>query len=348
MFLKRSIRGFWGSTGSEEDLEASRPIDISQWPHAITPSIKQPAADTFLHSLRASDEHLDIKVGRGKKTQRWKAHKALICHYSEFFERACRKYSGAGFQESLSGVFDLSHDNPIAFGLFIDWLYDSNKSPQNFKIDKKVDSEVWKYYAEDACILANKLFATDFSKFSLSKLIQNAHTLDIHSMEYIYEETLPTTPVRLFCAQWACWRCSSRPTLWESTRNLELRKDRRYLHNRIAEDPRRYEIEHWYSDCGRTGSPCSHATVQTGSALSSLSLLFRPFSALATLLHAIDVVCARATKVVFHAIIGVHTMLSFSVVIAVGASFAELSHSAVLLGVVVETHMILVVLVANI
>jgi hypothetical protein len=163
----------------------------------------------------------------------------------------------------------LAQDSPVAFELFIDWLYSNNKQARNFCLTGATDSESWRLYAGEAYVLADKLVAVDFSRFALSRVIQNAHLLDVYDMEFIYEDTLPNTPLRLFAARWARWRCSLRPTLWESSHNGELQRERRYrephMDNQIVLDPRGFEIEHWYSECGRTGAPCNHATVQTGS-----------------------------------------------------------------------------------
>ena len=84
-----------------------------------------------------------------------------------------------------------------------------------------------------------------------------------------YENTLPNTPLRLFAARWARWRCTSQPTLWESSHNRELQHDRRgrgrHTTNQTVSDPRVFKIEHWYSECSRTERMCNHATVQTRS-----------------------------------------------------------------------------------
>jgi hypothetical protein len=87
----------------------------------------------------------------------------------------------------VNGVFELAHDNPIAFELFIDWLYSNNKQTQNFRFTGATDSKLWRLYAGEAYILADKFLAIDFSKFALSKVIQNAHLLDVYDMESIYE-----------------------------------------------------------------------------------------------------------------------------------------------------------------
>jgi hypothetical protein len=171
--------------------------------------------------------------------------------------------------ERISGIFDLTHDNPIAFELFIDWLYSNNKQAQNFCLTGTTDSKSWELYAVEACIIADKFFADDFSKFALGKVVQNAHLLDVYDMERIYEDTLPNSALRRFAARWARWRYHLQPTLWESSRNREFQRDRcrweSHMENQTVVDPRGFEIEHWYAECSRTGAPCHHATVQTGS-----------------------------------------------------------------------------------
>ena len=204
-------------------------------------------------------------MGTRKKARRWKVHKALICRYSEYFEGACR-HSSAGFHESVYGIFEFAQDSPIAFRLFIDWLYSNHKRDPH--CTGTIYSDAWRFYAGEACILADKLIATDFAEFTLSRVIQYAHLLDVYDMEFIYENTRLNAPLRLFANQWVRWRCCLQPTLWESSRNGEFQRQRRRhepnMDNTNTPDPRGFEIKHWYSECGRTGASCNHATVQTG------------------------------------------------------------------------------------
>ena len=209
-------------------------------------------------------------MGKQKKARRWKVHKALICRYSEYFEGACR-HSSAGFQESVYGIFELAQDSPIAFQLFVDWLYSSNKQAQDFRLTRSIHSDAWRFYAGEACILADKLIAVDFTEFTLSMVVEYAHLLDVYDMEFIYEKTMANAPLRLFANRWVQWRCRIQPTLWESSHNREFqlqrrRRDKPNSHNQTMPDPRGFEIRHWYSECGRMEASCNHATtVQPGS-----------------------------------------------------------------------------------
>ena len=221
------------------------------------------------HPSNESSEFLDIKVDRGRRARRWKIHKALICKYSEYFSRACRTYPGLSFREGSTNVFDLEHDDSFAFQLFVDWLYldTSRKSPTDFDIDHTPNGEAmgWKTAAERAWIIGDKLQAVEFTQYALGKVIQYAELLDIHCMEYIYESALPNSALRLFCSEWVSWWVLQNRSrhLWESTRNREFQRDRQRGLYSGAQDPRRFEVQHWYSQCGKLKTPCQHATRPT-------------------------------------------------------------------------------------
>ena len=208
-------------------------------------------------------------MGRRRRARRWKIHKALICEYSEYFSRACNTYAGVSFREGSTNVFDLEQDDSFAFQLFVDWLYlhTRRKAPTNFDLYHKPNSNStgWVTAAERAWILGDKLQAVEFTQYALGKVIQYAELLDIHCMERIYETALPDSALRLFCSEWVSWwvdRNRSRH-LWESTRNRELQRDRRRGLRERPRDPRRFEVLHWYSPCGKLGTPCQHATRST-------------------------------------------------------------------------------------
>ena len=46
---------------------------------------------------------------------------------------------------------------------------------------------------------------TGIAEFTLGMVIQYAHLLDVHDMEFIYENTLPNAPLRLFANRWVRW-----------------------------------------------------------------------------------------------------------------------------------------------
>jgi hypothetical protein len=71
----------------------------------------------------------------------------------------------------VNGIFDLARGHPIAFELFIDWLYSNNKQVQNFRSTGATDNESWRLYAAETYIVADGFIATDFSKFALGKVV---------------------------------------------------------------------------------------------------------------------------------------------------------------------------------
>jgi hypothetical protein len=193
-------------------------INKSEWPVAIEYLPEQPCTDAYLGSVRLTDEHLDIKVGGGKFIRRWRIHKALICRYSDYFRNACqpRTIANVSFQEGHEGVFDLHDDNPVAFELFVEWLYSNKKeyrhAPRDWLNEQRPTT--WGLYSVEAYVIGDKLMAETFRPFALAHVLDSAKYFDKRDIEIILDTTGPHDPVYKFTCSWVRWRCRQDPILW--------------------------------------------------------------------------------------------------------------------------------------
>jgi len=258
--------------GEEGDLEATK------WPEAQLPN---PSPGCTSVRYCASNERLDIKVGKLNNAQRWKVHEGLICHYSIYFQNAVRKLV---VQQGEPKTFDLSDANAGAFALFVDWLYNEEvKEGSNFDRNmtwpaRPGDSSIWRKKCGEAWILADSLQAPLFARYTLGKVIQNAHCFSKDSMEHRFQ-AVPNSPLQHFAAYWVAWR-ATHPYSQHSQVLFSLHPEENWfradtrmrgqkyepLRGRIIDDPRRFEVEHWFSPCAAnltspTPQTCVHGHV---------------------------------------------------------------------------------------
>lgn len=243
-----------------DNLQVAGEIDTSTWPPAINYSPEQPTTDIFLGNIRLTDEHLDIKVGKGKFIRRWRIHKALICRYSGYFRQACHPsaIANASFQEGNEGIFDLHDDNPAAFELFADWLYSNKDEPKN---EAYCEASKWALYSVEAYALGDKLMADDFRPFALKEAIDSARLFDRRDIEIVFELTGPHDPLYRFTCRWVSWRCREDPWLWSDSRDevLQTERQRHQPATSLAgKDPRDFVLQHWFEPCCEVTRTCEH------------------------------------------------------------------------------------------
>lgn len=178
-------------------------------------------------------------------------HKALICHYSEYFNRSCR----GRLIEANTGQYDLREDDPVAFTLFVEWLYLHSRDKTTTVELSQTDTEEWRAYAERAWVIADKFNAPLFREYAFAKVIQNAMLMDSTRIQYINDNAEESSPICIFIGELVRWR------------NLvsSLRHNPRALasHPGGGVDPRRYPIQHWSEQCGQSGDlDCVHKPPQ--------------------------------------------------------------------------------------
>jgi hypothetical protein len=174
-------------------------------------------------------------------------HKDLICNYSEYFDRSCR----SGFIETTTRRYDLKEDDPVAFALFVEWLYLHSRDKTATVALSQIDTKVWQVYAERAWVIADKLRALLFRDYAFAKVVQNANRMGSTRIAYIHDNADESSSIRIFVGELVRWR--------------NLTSSLRYNTNALASqpgggaDPRRYPIQHWSEQCGQSGNlDCAH------------------------------------------------------------------------------------------
>jgi hypothetical protein len=152
----------------------------------------------------------------------------------------------------------------------VDWLYachaDRKPQPYNWKLSTPTyKSNPFVRHPHKVWILADRLLATEYSKVVLAMFIQGIHLIKPDTLVSIVEQALPTSALYLFTFAWIAF---ARYHKWKISKNLN-----KYKHmDLVALDPRRYEVEHWYSECAREAFSSTHC--RTG--LAALVLAIAP------------------------------------------------------------------------
>lgn len=184
-------------------------------------------------------------------------HERLICNYSSYFKIACQ----SGFAESLSKQFNLADDDPVAFKLFVHWMYSWDKeppiyTPATFLADWSLE------IAESAWMLADKLIAPEFGKYALAKFVQHVHLITAERLATMYTQTSRDSPLRLFCSRWIAFCRDSEKNGISKVLQRDENEELNISVQGSSDDPRRYEIGHWYEPCGKSMAPeCHHGTI---------------------------------------------------------------------------------------
>jgi hypothetical protein len=194
-------------------------------------------------------------VGTGDEALQYRIHKRLICHYSGYFEAACR----SEFRETVSGRFDLTDHDPDAFKQFVEWLYHWDKAV----IPLTPDTDTLAEWTPSVCIrswiLSDKLLALEFGKFVLAKFRLSLHLITAEEQNYIFHNTLTNSALRLFSESWTAW--GHRQSVY-SAAIIESVNSTLVLTSAEWVDPREYQISHWYEPCARLERVfCAHKTL---------------------------------------------------------------------------------------
>jgi WW domain len=140
--------------------------------------------------------------------------------------------------------------------MFAHWL-----SQQDGPISYKAISyseEPWRSNSASAWLLGKKLRALLFQKFALSQFIQNCALSSVGTWKHIEEKEGLYTPLRRFSDHWIAWNfylAAGGPSEFAGLRASRIAQSIM----ETTKDPRIYDLEHWYSDCGYDFNPdCSH------------------------------------------------------------------------------------------
>ena len=129
----------------------------------------------------------------------WTLPKALISHHSAFLKAACSR----NFKEREENRILLPEDDPIVFGLFVEWMYygeyNASQSASLFNdTNKEVDLNV------GCWVLGDKILNVAFKNYAMHRLYK-LYTSDItwrtvttHDVQYVCENTAVDSKLRHF------------------------------------------------------------------------------------------------------------------------------------------------------
>lgn len=163
----------------------------------------------------------------------------------------------------------LSDFEPLSFKLFAQWIEDPRPSV-SYNPDG-VPEEPWLSNAASTWLLGKKLQCSEaFDRYALSHFIQNCAFMAFGPWERIEMERIKGSLCR-FSDHWVAW--NSRFAGPEPNEYSGLRAARASP-NVPDTDPRTYDIEHWYSECGKYMRPrCPHDPIAR---LNRLEMAKRP------------------------------------------------------------------------
>jgi len=150
----------------------------------------------------SDDESEDGSECQGDK-QTFLVHKKFICQYSPFFDAA---FNG-NFKEGTSQELDLQDTDPVAFSIFVDWLYTqtitSNPSDIDVPTELLMLVKLW--------VLADKLLIPRLQNETLAIFDERRSSTGrlghgMRSCFYVYENTSEGSPLRRYFSYMASRR----------------------------------------------------------------------------------------------------------------------------------------------
>lgn len=127
-------------------------------------------------------------------------HKNLLCNRSRYF-RAC--FDGK-FKEAENKIFNLPDDDVEAFKLFVDWLYGAPL--KKFGPEELPSYLALLVFSEKICLefLHNETMNRIRAFF---RTCHEDHPVSTRTIQYMYENTSPRSPLRYFIISLAAWTC---------------------------------------------------------------------------------------------------------------------------------------------
>ncbi|KAF4631766.1 hypothetical protein G7Y89_g6372 [Cudoniella acicularis] len=189
---------------------------------------------------------IEVRAGTGDNAKVLSIDRTLLCSASSYF---------AGVISNRH--VELPEDDPVAVELFIKWA-GNQEGPVTYDPDQ-YSAEPWPSKAAVACVFARKIKAESFEKYALSQFIQNCSSLAFGPWAYIEQKTEPEDPLRKFSDYWVAWNCYFLAGQGENEfSGLEAAVLGCFVTDK-TKDPRTFDLEHWYDDCGNSLDPaCLH------------------------------------------------------------------------------------------
>lgn len=202
-----------------------------------------------------TQESVEVQVGSGKGLKIFIVNKSLLCSASAYcrirlapelkIKEQAIILNGFGFEPL---IFE-----PLIFEIFLQWI--SNPAPRIAYDPDGLPQEPWLSNAATAWLLGRKLECSDdFDKYALSQFIQNCAFMLFGPWELIEKQATKGSLCR-FSDHWVAWNYQFAGP--EPNEYSGLRATR--VPTKPISDPRIYDIEHWYSECGKYMRPkCLH------------------------------------------------------------------------------------------
>lgn len=194
-------------------------------------------------------EAVEVQVGSKEALKIFIVDRSLLLKHSKYFWRKCQHRSG--YEDET--VFFKSFE-PLNFEMFLQWTVHPAPSI-SYDPDMDQPQEPWLSNAATTWLLGKMLECSDdFDRYALSQFIQNCAFMAFGPWELI-EKEVPKGSLRLFSNHWVAWNyrlAGPDPNEYSGLR-AAIRS------NTPVRDPRIFDIEHWYSECGRYRQPrCLH------------------------------------------------------------------------------------------
>lgn len=153
-------------------------------------------------SDRLTGEFTKIVVGNAEIQQEFFVHKRLLCERSQYF---CRMLQG-GFREAREGVVSMPEDCPLAFEVFVNWLYAGfvpSLSPKLVRSSSRITLLV-KFH-----VLAEKLILPETVKAAVLDhilyLFKQRERFLLSDLKYVLRNTLDDCPMRALVKDMFCY-----------------------------------------------------------------------------------------------------------------------------------------------
>ncbi|TVY87472.1 hypothetical protein LAWI1_G006420 [Lachnellula willkommii] len=139
------------------------------------------------------------KVNSAEVTKKpFLVHKAILCHYSPFFDAA---FNG-GFEEDTTQELDLPDTDPIVFGILVEWAYSQRVMMSTTETRNDLFTLMKLWVLADRCLIPRlqneTLVYLEARRAALSGTLPRLDTFT-----YLYDNTAHRSPLRQYFAHLA-------------------------------------------------------------------------------------------------------------------------------------------------
>lgn len=192
-------------------------------------------------------ECVEVQVGAEENLEIFIINKSLLSEASGY----CRSRFALGPRHQNEPII-INNFDPLIFDIFLQWI--SSPAPRVAYDPDSLPQEPWLSHAAKTWLLGKRLQCSDhFDKYALSQFIQHCAFMAFGPWEMIEKEASKGS-LSYFSDHWVAWNYNlAGPGVneYSGLRATSLSVP--------ARDPRTFDIEHWYSECGKYMRPrCLH------------------------------------------------------------------------------------------